>query len=177
MSAEVVFNEVWTEDHNPLSSSLPPLPLFHLPSILALRGHQTRLTELQRRTASGTSTGSGRKVMAELMGENKVSFFSVPLLHPSIHHHVITVRGDHRAHEGWSKDILYGRNQLQAFPLLICVGMYASDCVVRDYAFCMLGSGSDWMCFGPPQREACPLPLMITYHRIIVLLLKTSKLY
>lgn len=78
----------------------PPLPLFHLPALSSLRATATdrrSYKDVQRATHGRVE---GEKVMVELMGENEV-FFYVSLLHPAIHHHVITVRADHRASEAY----------------------------------------------------------------------------
>lgn len=82
--------------------SLPPSSSPTISSSLSLitESDYNRQTELQRHRASDAWTGGGRKVMLELMGENEV-FFSVSLLHPSIHHHVITARADHKASEAY----------------------------------------------------------------------------
>lgn len=81
--------------------------LFHLPSPSPPESDRNRRTERQRRTASDRQIGVvSEKAMGEVIGENRVLFFSVSFLHLPIHHHVITARADHRACEGHFKDFL-----------------------------------------------------------------------
>lgn len=81
MSAEVVFNEVWTEDHNPLDPSFSPLTPFSSSLFLTPESDRSRRTERQRRSASDGHAGArGEKAMEELMGGNEVFFFPISLL-------------------------------------------------------------------------------------------------
>lgn len=75
MSAEVLFNEVWTKDHNLLLP--PPLPLFHLPSISAPRATKADRQSYKDVQWATHQQAPREKVMVELMGKNKVLFIYI----------------------------------------------------------------------------------------------------
>lgn len=71
------------------------------------------------------------KVMVELMGENKV-FFSVSFhFHPSIHHHVITVRADHR---DTLKSFSASGFPVFVYVLFVCMKAGQAGCVCSPLA-------------------------------------------
>lgn len=88
MSGEVVFNEVWTEDHNPLPPSLLLSHYFIFPlslSLSPLESDWSWQTERQRNTPSDTRTGEGRKGDGGVNGrERRLFFFSSSFFHYSI---------------------------------------------------------------------------------------------
>lgn len=155
MSAEVVFNEVWTEDHSTLFSSFlsfffPPFPLRLEPPA----SDRNRQTERQRHMAHRALAGVGGKAMVELIGENG-SFFSPPYL--PIHHHVITARAPLAARERHFKDFLPGRRTSVGPVLFRC--LRARECMhaalFSPYAtrVCVERSRSSWMCCSPRSKK------------------------
>lgn len=163
MSAEVVFNEVWTEDHNPL----PPCHLLSHSFIFPPSRPWRRLkqTELQRRAASHKSTGAGwggRKVMVELMGENEVSFFS-PLFHYSIPPSIIMWSQQEQITEP-VRDTLKIFFQAAAGVKLFCVSVRGNVCVIGCnvlilcVSFVFVEAGQDGCASSPPLARSMPTP-------------------
>lgn len=179
MSAEVVFNEVWTEDCGTLFSSsfflsfFPPSisPPSQLPA-----SDRNRQTERQRHTAGSILAGVGEKAMVELIGENGSP--PPPPHNPPylpIHHHVITARAPLTACERHFKDFLPGWcTGVGCFSEYACRNV----CVQRSrslHAFVWSEAGQAGCVVSPGAETA--FPLIIAYHRIIILLLNTCQLY
>lgn len=171
MSAEVVFNEVWTEDRGTLFSSSFPSFFFPIsPPSQPPASDRNRQTERQRHMASSMLAGVGEKATVELIGENG-SFFP-PYL--PIHHHVITARAPLTACERHFKDFLPG------WCIGVgCFGGYVcrNVCVQRSctpHVFVWSEAGQAGCVASPGARKA--FPLIIAYHRIIILLLNTCQL-
>lgn len=157
MSAGVVFNEVWTEDHSPLPPPLPPFSssLSLTPWERQEQADRATKTHSERQTdRGGEREGDGRGNRRE-----QGPFFSVSFLHLPIHHHVITARADHRACEGHFKDFLPSWYQCQAFQCL-CAKERVCVCVMclRAMCVCVQGSRSGWMCCSPHSEKSLPTP-------------------
>lgn len=156
MSAEVVFNEVWTEDHNPLPPSLPP---FSSSLSLTPESDRNRRTERQRRTASDRQIGvEGEKAMVELMGENEVFFFFyfiTPSPHPSsCDHSESRITGPVR---DTLKIFLVADTDIMLFNVYVRKGVCAWVCVMCLYCLCV-GKRVRLDVFLAPRRKSLPTP-------------------
>lgn len=158
--------------------SLPPSLLYHY--FILLPSQPWEATEPDRQSYKDAQQAAhrharGEKVMLELMGENKVSFFllrySVP---PSI------IMWSHREGiAGPVRDTLKMLSQAATnFRLFQCLNVRGNVCVwLCAVWLCCLHVGEQVRldALWPPQREACPL--IISHCRTLVLLLKTSQPY
>lgn len=165
MSAEVVLNEVWTEDRSPL---YPP-PLCLIPPASDRKRH----TEWQRRMACSKLAGVGEKAMAELIGENG-SFFPLSRHPSSCDHSQIP------SHSLWTA-LLRFFFFLSWCTSVGCCGVYMYRNVCVQHArmrpiFVWSKAGQAGCVASPGAKKACPLPLIITRHIIIILLLNTRQL-
>lgn len=169
MSAEVVFNEVWAEDHGTLFSSSfflssPPPPISS-PSLLPA-SDTNRQTERQ----SSMLAGVGERAVVELIGENG-SFFL--LISPSI---IMWSQPEHLSqHLNDSLDFLPGW-----CTGVGCFGVYVrrNVCVQSSrslHVFVWSEAGQAGCVVSPGVKKA--FPLIIAYHRIIILLLNTCQLH
>lgn len=124
--------------------SLPPFFIspFSLGPPESLRSRQTGC---QRRKATAGRRGGGERGSdGRVNGREQ----GLSLLHPHIHHHVITTRADHRACERHFKDFPPGRWRRRAPP---CVQECVCLCVrtLGAYAVCVQGSRSGCLCCSP----------------------------
>lgn len=168
MSAEVVLNEVWTEDSLPPPPIPPISPLSHPPCKRQEEAHRVTKTHGVQQAGRGGREGNGGVNRRERL------FFS-PYL--AIHHHVITARSLLTACE---------RHKIFFFlswcTSVGCFGVYMrrNVCVQRARTwrvFVWSEAGQAGCVASPGAKKACPLPLIITHHIIIILLLNARQLY